>query len=236
MKFDKLINTKHKARLAILIDPDKFNPSLIDLCEKTKVSFFLVGGSSLKKDNLSEVIREIKKRSKKPVIIFPGDETQISKSADGMLLLSLISGRNPDYLIGKHVKAAKKIKESKIKTLSTGYILIEGQKTSATQKITGTKALSAKNLDMIASTAIAGELLGMKAIYLEAGSGAREAVNTKIIKKVRSSVKLPVFVGGGINSYLKAKKAIEAGANVLVIGNSLEKNINLVSEIEKAFL
>ena len=236
MKFEKLINKKNKAQLAILIDPDKFNPHLITLAEKSKVAFFLVGGSSLKKNNLTKVISEIKKRSKKPVIIFPGDETQISKNADGMLLLSLISGRNAEYLIGKHVKAAKKIREAKIETLSTGYILIEGNKKSTTQKITKTKALSSKNLDFIADTAIAAELLGFKAIYLEAGSGAREAVNEKIIKKVKASVSLPIIVGGGIDSYLKAKKAVISGANVVVIGNSLEKNINLLSEIEKAFL
>jgi phosphoglycerol geranylgeranyltransferase len=236
MRLKELITKNKKAQLAVLIDPDKFNPSLIDLAEKSAVSFFLVGGSKLKKDNLAQTITEIKKRSKKPVIIFPGDETQISKNADGLLLLSLISGRNPEYLIGKHVKAAKKIIASKLETLSTGYILIDGQKTSTTQKITKTKALESKNLDAIVDTALAAQLLGFGAVYLEAGSGAKEAVNAKLIKKVRAAMSLPLFVGGGINNYSKAKNAVKAGANVVVIGNSLEKNINLLSEIEKAFL
>ncbi|MBL7894322.1 MAG: geranylgeranylglyceryl/heptaprenylglyceryl phosphate synthase [Bacteroidia bacterium] len=233
MKLDKLITQTKNAKLVVLIDPDKFNPDLIKLCDKSKVSFFLVGGSELKKNNLSQVISSIKKISKKPVIIFPGNETQISKNADGMLLLNLISGRNPDYLIGKHVKAAKTIVRSKIETWPTGYILIHGSKISTTQRVTKTEAL--KNLDEIVSTAIAGELLGLKAIYLEAGSGAKKEVNTKIIKAVKKQISLPLFVGGGINSYTKAKKAIEAGANFVVVGNALEKNIYLLTEIEKAF-
>lgn len=233
MKLDKLITQTKNAKLVVLIDPDKFNPDLIKLCDKSKVAFFLVGGSELKKKNLSQVISSVKKISKKSVILFPGNETQISKNADGMLLLSLISGRNPDYLIGKHVKAAKTILRSKIETWSTGYILINGSKISTTQRVTKTQAL--KNLDEIVNTSIAGELLGLKAIYLEAGSGAKEEVNTKIIKAVKKQISLPLFVGGGINSYLKAKKAVEAGANFVVVGNALEKNIYLLTEIEKAF-
>jgi phosphoglycerol geranylgeranyltransferase len=236
MRLKERINNKGKAQLAILIDPDKFNGELIDLAEKSAVSFFLVGGSTLKKNNLSQIISEIKRRSKKPVFIFPGDETQISKNADGLLLLSLISGRNPEYLIGKHVKAAKKIIASKLETLSTGYILIDGQKKSTTQKITKTTAMESKNLGSIVDTAIAAQLLGFGAIYLEAGSGAKQPVNAGIIKKVKAAIGLPLLVGGGINNYTKAKNAVKAGANVVVIGNSLEKNINLLSEIEKAFL
>ena len=219
----------------VLVDPDKFNPALIDLANKSKVAFFLAGGSELKKNNLSSIVSQIKKRSKKPVIIFPGNEKQICKNADGLLLLSLISGRNPEFLIGKHVKAAATIKKNKIKTMPVGYILINGSKTSTTQKVTHTKAISSTDIKLILDTAIAGELLGLKAIYLEAGSGAKTQVNTRIIKAVKSAISIPLFVGGGIDSLAKAKQAANAGADFVVVGNALEKNLYLLSEIKKAF-
>jgi phosphoglycerol geranylgeranyltransferase len=227
---------KGRKHLAILIDPDKFNPLLIEMADKGRVSFFLVGGSKLKKNNLTRIISEIKKRSKKPVIIFPGDESQISKNADALLLLSLISGRNPEYLIGKHVRAAKSIKRSGLETVPTGYILVNGNKTSTTQKITKTATLRADDIEKITSTAMAGEQLGLGLIYLEAGSGAAASVSRAVIKSVRKSITVPLFVGGGINSYKRAKDALEAGADCIVIGNALEKNIHLLPEIEKAFL
>ncbi|MBP7809947.1 MAG: geranylgeranylglyceryl/heptaprenylglyceryl phosphate synthase [Bacteroidia bacterium] len=235
MSLNKIINTNKKAQLVVLVDPDKFNPKLIDLAAKSRVSFFLVGGSSLKKNNLSQVVSQIKKRSKKPVIIFPGNEKQICKNADGLLLLSLISGRNPEFLIGKHVKAVSAIKKNKLETLSVGYILVDGDKISTTQKVTNTKALSSSKTKLILDTAIAGELLGLKAIYLEAGSGAKTQVNSKLITTVKKSIHVPLFVGGGIDSEAKARAAIKAGANFVVIGNALEKNLYLLSEIEKAF-
>lgn len=235
MSLSKIISANKKARLVVLVDPDKFNPALIDLANKSNVAFFLAGGSELKKNNLSSIVSQIKKRSKKPVIIFPGNEKQICKNADGLLLLSLISGRNPEFLIGKHVKAASTIKKNKIKTMPVGYILINGSKTSTTQKVTHTKAISATDIKLISDTAIAGELLGLKAIYLEAGSGAKTQVNTRIIKAVKSVISIPLFVGGGIDSLVKAKQAVNAGADFVVVGNALEKNLYLLSEIEKAF-
>lgn len=235
MNLNKIITTNKKAQLVVLVDPDKFNPKLIELADKSKVAFFLVGGSSLKKNNLSSVVSQIKKRSRKPVIIFPGNEKQICKNADGLLLLSLISGRNPEFLIGKHVKAVAAIQKNKLKTLSVGYILIDGNRTSTTQKVTGTKALSISKTKLILDTAVAGELLGLKAIYLEAGSGAKTQVNAKLITAVKQNIHVPLFVGGGIDSELKARAAIKAGANFVVIGNALEKNLYLLSEIEKAF-
>lgn len=219
----------------MLVDPDKFNPALIDMADKGKVSFFLVGGSELKKNNIQAIVSQIKKRSNKPVIIFPGNEKQICKNADGLLMLSLISGRNPEFLIGKHVKAAPLIKKKKLKTVPVGYILVNGKKTSTTQKVTGTKAIDPSDKRSVIHTAIAGELLGMKAIYLEAGSGAKRQVNAGLIKAVKQQITVPLFVGGGIDSYQKAKQAIDAGANYVVIGNALEKNLYLLPEIEKAF-
>lgn len=217
----------------MLIDPDKFNTELIDLADKSKAAFFLIGGSELKKNNISSIVSQIKKRSKKPVLIFPGNEKQICKNADGLLLLSLISGRNPEFLIGKHVKAVPAIQKNKLKTFPVGYILMDGNRTSTTQKVTNTKAISSTQLAI--DTAVAGELLGLKAIYLEAGSGAKTQVNGKTIKAVKNNITVPLFVGGGIDSAAKARSAIKAGANFVVVGNALEKNLYLLSEIEKAF-
>ena len=168
-----LKKTNH-TQLIILIDPDKYNPSLVDLANTCNVSYIFVGGSSLKKNNFDKTIHSIKSKTTIPVIIFPGDETQLSKKADGLLILSLLSGRNSEYLIGKHVKVAQKIKASGIVTIPTGYILVEGHRKSATQKITKTEALSSSK--DILNTAIAGELLGKHLIYLEAGSGAKKTV------------------------------------------------------------
>lgn len=235
MKLADIINKKGKTKLVVLIDPDKFNPELIDLASKSNIVFFLVGGSELKKNNLSSVVTQIKKRSKKPVIIFPGNEKQVCKNADGLLLLSLISGRNPEYLIGKHIKAVSEIIKNKIKTFPVGYILVNGDRTSTTQKVTQTKAISATDTKLISDTAIAGELLGLKAIYLEAGSGAATQVNARVIKTVKKTISIPLFVGGGIDSFAKAKQAVNAGADFVVVGNALEKNLYLLSEIQKAF-
>jgi putative glycerol-1-phosphate prenyltransferase len=235
MSLGNIIHTKNKAQLVVLVDPDKFNPQLIKLAAKSKVAFFLVGGSTLKKNNISSVISQIKKITKKPVIIFPGHENQICKNADGLLLLSLISGRNPEYLIGKHIKAASLIKKLKIRYLPVGYVLVDGNHISTTQKVTKTRSISPSHLKLITDTALAGEQLGLKAIYLEAGSGAKTNVNRKVIKAVRQKITIPLFVGGGIDSASKAAQAIKAGANFVVVGNALEKNLYLLSEIEKAF-
>jgi phosphoglycerol geranylgeranyltransferase len=232
---DKIIHKNSAAQLVVLVDPDKFDPKLIDLADKGKVSFFLVGGSELKKNNISAIVSQIKKRSSKPVILFPGNEQQVCKNADGLLMLSLISGRNPEFLIGKHVKAVPLIRKNKLKTFPVGYILVNGERTSSTQKVTKTKALDPSDKKNIINTALAGELLGMKAIYLEAGSGAKKEVNSGLVKAVKNEIGIPLFVGGGIDSYKKAKQAVDAGANYVVVGNALEKNLYLLPEIEKAF-
>lgn len=237
MRFDSFIQSLSavKPALAVLIDPDKFNPELVTLADKNNVSCFLVGGSKLRTNNIDSVIFSIKKISKLPVILFPGDETQLSKNADGLLLLSLLSGRNPEYLIEKHLRAAPIIKKMKLKYLPTAYLLIGGGGISTTQKVTGTKPLDPKDPSKIIITSLAGEQLGFKAIYLEAGSGARENVSPGLVKKIKQTVSIPVIVGGGINSGKKAKALINAGANMIVVGNALEKDITLIKEIGKAF-
>lgn len=220
-------------QLIILIDPDKYNQDLIKIANSCKVSYIFVGGSSLQKNNFNSTIKSIRSLTKIPIIIFPGDETQVSNLADGILILSLLSGRNAEYLIGKHVKAAKKIKASKLVAIPTGYILVNGEKKSTTQKITKTKPLDSKK--EIIETAIAGELLGKQLIYLEAGSGAKKTLKTSVIKDVKKHISIPLIIGGGINSTEKAKSILAAKPDYIVIGNVLEKNPNLLIDINTLF-
>lgn len=231
---EKLQRSK-KPLLAVLIDPDKFNPELIHLSVKSKVACFLVGGSTLSSGNIHTTIIAIKRISKLPVILFPGDESQLSGKADGLLLLSLLSGRNPDYLIEKHITAAPLIRKLKLEHLSTAYLLIDGGKISTTQKVTQTQSLDPNNKTYILHTALAAEQLGFKVIYLEAGSGAKKGVPAALVKTIKKQVQIPIILGGGIDSVAKAKAAIKTGANMLVIGNALEKNVYLLRDISSCF-
>lgn len=227
-----LKKTTH-TKLIILVDPDKYNPGLIKLANSCKVACIFVGGSQLKDSSFEKTIRSIKALTRIPVIIFPGDETQVSKYADSILILSLLSGRNAEYLIGKHVKAAAKIRASKLETIPTGYILVDGAKVSTTQKITKTRPLSSKK--EIIETAIAGELLGKQLIYLEAGSGAKKTLHSSIIKDVKKNISIPLIVGGGIDSVTKAKNVLSSNPDYMVIGNALEKSPDLLTDINKLF-
>jgi phosphoglycerol geranylgeranyltransferase len=226
---------KNRAQLAVLIDPDKFNPELIRLANTCHVDYFFVGGSSLADNNIEKVILQIKKLSEIPVVIFPGDETQLSAKADAVLFLSLLSGRNPEYLIGKQVLAAPIIKKKKLPSIATAYIMVEGNKRSTTQKVTKTNPLSGKNVAQIVNTAIAAELLGFKAVYLEAGSGAKTNISSKIIKQVKRNISLPLIVGGGIDTVQKAARAIKSGGHIVVVGNALEKDISLIKKLSSLF-
>lgn len=228
-----MLEKQTHTQLIILIDPDKYNPELIKIADNSRVSYIFVGGSILKKNNFEKTIKSIKSLTKTPVVIFPGDEKQISKQADGILMLSLLSGRNAEYLIGKHVKAAAKIKASKLKVIPTGYILIDGSNKSTTQKITKTKPLTHKK--EIIETAIAGDLLGKKLIYLEAGSGAKKTLSASIIKEVKKNISIPLIVGGGIDSATKAKSILQSKPDYIVIGNALEKHPELLIDINKLF-
>jgi len=238
MKFKKVIKKLKGSKtplLAVLIDPDKFNPMLVKLANEGNVACFLVGGSKLEQGDVSKTITKIKQLSKIPVILFPGDETQLSEKADGLLLLSLLSGRNPDYLIEKHITAAPLIKKMKLQFLSTAYLLINGGKASTTQKVTGTRPLDPANKKYIINTAIAAEQLGFKAVYLEAGSGARTSISASLISSMKKEISIPIIVGGGIDSKEKTKTLLRAGANMVVVGNALEKNVYLVAEIGSCF-
>ena len=228
-----MLEKQTHTQLIILIDPDKYNSELIKIADKSKVSYIFVGGSVLKKNTFEKTIKSIKSITKIPVIIFPGDENQISKHADGILMLSLLSGRNAEYLIGKHVKAASKIKASKLTVIPTGYILTDGANKSTTQKITKTKPLTSKK--EIIETAIAGDLLGKKLIYLEAGSGAKKPLTSSIIKEVKKNISIPLIVGGGIDSVEKVKTILLSNPDYLVVGNALEKRPELLIDINKLF-
>jgi phosphoglycerol geranylgeranyltransferase len=239
MKFKRLIKKlegRRKPLLAVLIDPDKFNPQVVNVANKSAVSCFLVGGSRLHAGNTAQAtVREIKKLSDKPVILFPGDETQLTPDADGLLLLSLLSGRNPEYLIEKHIRAAPLIRKMRLPFLSTAYILIGGGKKSTTEKVTGTSPLDPARSSYIVNTAIAAVQLGFKAVYLEAGSGSSISVSPRIIRRIRDSVDIPLLVGGGVDSAAKAKQAVRAGADMVVVGNALEKNVYLLNQISACF-
>ncbi|MGE0568290.1 MAG: geranylgeranylglyceryl/heptaprenylglyceryl phosphate synthase [Bacteroidia bacterium] len=222
----------HSCRLAVLVDPDKYNPRLIKMLSAKHVGFIFIGGSKLKKNNISTVVKSIKKQTRIPVILFPGDEKQLNSDVDGIMVLSLVSGRNPEYLIGKLVKSAEKIKKLVIPTTSVAYVLC-GKYLSTTAKVSGTKPIS--NKKELRATVIAAELLGLQNIYLEAGSGAASSIDTKEIKAIRKITHLPVIVGGGIKTTEQIKKVKEAGANIIVIGNCLEKNPELIIDFQKIF-
>lgn len=216
-----------KKQLAVLIDPDKFTDEVaerfISSVAKAKPDYIFVGGS-LTASSTDEAIRRIKENTDIKVVLFPGNSTQLSDKADAMLMLSLISGRNADFLIGQHVVAAPFIKKSGIECIATGYMLIESGTTTSVEYISNTRPIPREKNDIAVATAIAGELLGNKAIYLEGGSGAKMPVPAPMIKAVRRSVSLPVIVGGGLRSEDDIKNALEAGADIVVIGTSLESD------------
>jgi phosphoglycerol geranylgeranyltransferase len=236
-KFDNLRKQIEDStpRLAVLIDPDKFNEDLILLANKSNVLCFLIGGSQIEKGNLKKTVSRIKKCSSIPILLFPGDETQLSKEADGLLLLSLLSGRNPDYLIGKHVLAAQEIKKMRLPILSTAYLLIAPKGQSSTEKVSKTLPLHPDKTNIIINTALAAEQLGFKAVYLEAGSGTDQPIAPALIRSIKKTINIPVIVGGGIDSISRVNKAIQAGANMVVVGNALEKNVHLLSDMSRCF-
>lgn len=230
------LNTSKK-QIAVLIDPDKTDAKklvkTIQQAELAKVDFYLVGGSLLLKNNLDEIIAIIKKNSKKKVYLFPGNPSQISTKADGILLLSLISGRNAELLIGNHVLAAPILKQSKLTIISTGYMLIESGTQTTVSYISNTTPIPANKPAIATCTALAGEQLGLKTIYLEAGSGAQNSVSKEIIKAVKKQINIPLIVGGGIRSIEQIETAFLAGADVVVIGTAIENDIKFLEEIKR---
>lgn len=235
--YDKF-QDKSRKKLAVLIDPDKpTDAQILSIVEKAKaadVDFFFVGGSLLVTDSLDHCIKLIKANCDIPVLIFPGNSLQISKYCDGFLLLSLISGRNPEMLIGRHVIAAPYLKLYGNEIIPTGYMLIDSGKATSVSYMSDTTPIPHDKDDIAMCTAIAGEMLGLKLIYLEAGSGALTPVSTSMISKVKKMIQIPLIVGGGIKTPEMAAEAVRAGADVIVIGTAFEKEPELLKRFADA--
>lgn len=220
-----IISEKGAAYL-VLIDPDKSSgeklAKFVRHCELSGVDGFLAGGSLMTTNRLGETITTIKQNSSLPVILFPGSESQITPAADAVLFISLISGRNADHLIGKHVLAAPLIKEINIEPISTGYMLIESGKQTTAQYMSGSSPIPRNKPEIAAATALAGEYLGMSFIYLEGGSGADNSIPNETVKMVSEIVSIPVIVGGGIRDSQTAEEKIQNGAKIIITGNYFE--------------
>lgn len=234
--FNELATSGRKA-LAVLFDPDDTDEhSLIkslNVCLEQKVDFIFVGGSLVTSSNLHEVVSMIKSYTDIPCVLFPGNAIQIDGSADAILFLSLISGRNPELLIGQHVVAAPVVKRSNLEVIPTGYMLVNSGKPTSASYISNSQPLPNDKPSLSASTALAGEMLGLKVIYMDAGSGAEEPISPKVIRAVKRATDAPLIIGGGLNTANKAKEALDAGADIVVIGNGAQKNLNLVTEVSQ---
>ncbi|MEO7176208.1 MAG: geranylgeranylglyceryl/heptaprenylglyceryl phosphate synthase [Saprospiraceae bacterium] len=224
-----------KKLIILVVDPDMLR--IGNLVETLKVSveigvdYILLGGSVVLEDVLEQCIQQIREHCNIPIILFPGNQMQISNDADAILLLSLISGRNPDYLIGRHVEAAPRLFQSKLEVIPTGYILIDGGRYTAVNYITQTIPIPADKPEIAACTALAGAYLGLKMFYLEAGSGADKHVPVEMISMIRKFVDLPILVGGGIKRAEQAAAIFKAGADAIVIGTAFEKDPELARAI-----
>jgi len=225
-----LAKSEAKRLLAILIDPDKvLMESISNLIAKINLSpatHIFVGGSSFEGAHLDELIVELKSKINLPVLLFPGNPSQISDKADGILFLTLLSGRNPDYLIEHQVNAVPILNKTNLEVISTGYILIESGNETAVERVSQTKPLDRNNSEYALQTAQAGEFIGNKLIYLEAGSGANLSVPTEMIALVSKNINIPLIVGGGIRSKAEIEKAYNAGADLVVIGTAFENDAN----------
>ena len=224
-----------KKSFAVLLDPDKLNldilQEIIDAINSAAVDYIFVGGTIIGTDFMDTLLQQLQEKTFVPKVIFPGNGLHINNKADGILFLSLISGRNPDFLIGQHVVSAPILKRSKLEILSTGYILVDGGKPTTASYISNTAPLPNDKPEIAVATAVAGEMLGLKLMYLDAGSGAQIPVSEAIIQAVKNHTDTPLIVGGGINSLQKASKALAAGADIIVVGNAIEENPNFLFEV-----
>lgn len=239
MIYDHFLSARQEGRklLAILLDPDKLDdallPETLQKINNSTIDFIFVGGSTVAEKATQELVLKLKQKSNIPVVLFPGHYEQITPLADAILFLSLISGRNPEYLINQQVKAVPFIQNSNLEVIPTGYILIDGGKETAVQKVSETKPIPAKEIKKITQTAIAGMYMGNKLIYLEAGSGALTPVNAAVISSVRNSTDIPLIVGGGIRSKEELVQAYKNGADLVVIGTAIEENIDFLTKFMK---
>ena len=227
-----------KKSFAVLIDPDKVNDSnmgqLIELAVAAKVDYFFVGGSLVISNYLDECLQLIKKSCSIPTILFPGSPSQVSKYADALLYLSLISGRNPELLIGQHVVSAPAVKKSGLEIMPTGYMVVDGGAPTTVSYISNASPLPADKNEIAVCTAMAGEMLGMQLIYMDAGSGAKLPITESMIEHVSKAIQVPLIIGGGIIEPEKAYLNCKAGADVIVVGNAIEKDASLIREMAAA--
>ncbi|CCG52418.1 PcrB protein homolog [Flavobacterium indicum GPTSA100-9 = DSM 17447] len=226
---------ENKKLLAILIDPDKTAieqiSDLVIKINQSPATHIFIGGSIVEQVSIDALIRELKKECQLPILIFPGHPSQISQEADGLLFLSLLSGRNPDYLIEHHINSVELLKNSVLEIIPTGYILIEGGKETAVQRVSQTLPIEKDNIELAFKTAKAGEYLGKKLIYLEAGSGAATPVPTDMITYISSNLNIPLIVGGGIRDLNTIDTIFEAGADLVVIGTAFENDSNFFTPL-----
>jgi len=238
--YQSLLSKKRKGikSFALLIDPDKVDEEEVDqltaLAVKASVDYLFVGGSLVISNDLDAVVQRIKKNAAIPVILFPGTPSQVSRYADGLLYLSLISGRNPELLIGQHVISAPFVKQSGLEIISTGYILVDGGAATTVSYISNALPIPADKNEIAMCTAMAGEMLGMKLIYMDAGSGARKAISEEMIATVAKTIEVPLVLGGGIREPEKAYRNGKAGADLIVVGNAIEKDPSLIAEMAAA--
>lgn len=222
--------------LSVLIDPEVYNSErklsqFLKILEGNHINYIFIGGSLIKDPDINPSIKYLKSRTEIPLILFPGNGLYLSESADAVLFLSLISGRNPELLIGQHVPVAAALKKSNIEVIPTGYMLVDGGRPTSVSYLSFTNPIPNDKPEIASSTAIAGELLGMKLIYLEAGSGAPNPVPGSMIQQVRKSIDIPLIVGGGINNTEKAINALHAGADMIVVGNKIEQNPDFIKDV-----
>lgn len=228
--YQNILKAKEKGEqlFAVLIDPDKFELKntgvFIEKVNNSIATHIFVGGSIVDADATEALVHKIKTFTDLPIVLFPGDVTQITNSANALLFLSLLSGRNADYLIGKHVEAVSKLRNTTLEVIPTGYILIDGGVKTAVSRVTQTEAISGENFQTIVDTVKAGQLLGMQLMYLEAGSGASYPISKEIIKRVKKEVKIPLIVGGGIKTKTQLNDAFAAGADLVVVGTAFEED------------
>ena len=227
-----------KKSFAVLLDPDKVDQEKIDqlvsLAIAANVDYFFVGGSLVISSHLDDCIRQIKSTCDIPVLLFPGSPSQVSKYADALLYLSLISGRNPELLIGQHVISAPFVKKSGLEIIPTGYMVVDGGAPTTVSYISNAAPIPADKIEIAMCTAMAGEMLGMRLIYMDAGSGAKKAITEQMIEKVAKHIDIPLIIGGGITEPEKAYRNCKAGADVIVVGNAIEKDFSLIKEISNA--
>lgn len=238
--YQSLAERKQQGRksFAVLIDPDKVNDSsmetLVERCVDAQVDYLLVGGSLVISNYLDDCVQLIKRNCDIPVILFPGSPSQVSRYADALLYLSLISGRNADLLIGQHVVSAPVVRQSGLEVMPTGYMVIDGGAPTTVSYISNATPIPADKNEIAMCTAMAGEMLGMKLIYMDAGSGARRAISEEMIAKVAGCITAPLIIGGGITEPEKAYLNCRAGADVIVVGNAIEKDPMLIKEMAAA--